>query len=115
MGAGIYPAIVIDANGCMDTLAFDMSVYAPDQINPNVASVFNWNGFDIECNGQSNGAIESNPTGGTVVLPTDYTYSWINANGLNVGTQAVVPNVPAGIYTVTVTDNNACSESTLLF
>lgn len=55
---------------------------------------------DVSCNGQSDGSATVNVTGGT--LP--YTYLWSN------GSQAsAIGSVPAGEYTVTVTDVNGCA------
>ncbi len=52
----------------------------------------------VTCNGGSNGSATAIASGG--IIP--YTYNWSNG-----GTSAVLNNVPAGAYTVTVTDNNA--------
>jgi hypothetical protein len=49
--------------------------------------------------GNSDGSITANPTGGT----SPYTYSWSTG-----GTNASVSNLPAGTYTVTITDQTGC-------
>jgi gliding motility-associated-like protein len=58
------------------------------------------------CNGQANGTIGVDATGGTF----PYTYSW--SSGL--GSNDTVTNVAAGTYTVTVTDVNGCSAFTVI-
>ncbi len=53
----------------------------------------------------SNGGVEVQPTGG---IP-DFSFQWSTAGVDNVGTEANVPNLPPGLYTVTVTD--ACGNT----
>ena len=55
------------------------------------------------CNGQSNGAINATVTGG---IPP-YAYAWVGPNGFTASTEDLV-NVPAGTYTLTVTDAFGC-------
>ncbi|MBI3509472.1 MAG: T9SS type A sorting domain-containing protein [Bacteroidetes bacterium] len=50
----------------------------------------------ILCNGQSTGSLTATPSGGT----SPYTYSWSPTGG----TSATASGLPAGTYTVTVTD-----------
>lgn len=52
----------------------------------------------VSCNGGINGSATALVSGG--IIP--YTYNWSNGS-----TSVVLNNVPAGSYTVTVTDNNA--------
>ncbi|MFM1772365.1 MAG: hypothetical protein RLZZ71_1507 [Bacteroidota bacterium] len=64
---------------------------------------------NVLCNGASTGAITATPTSGA--SPWDFV--WTNASGVNVGsamnlTSHTVSNLPAGVYTVTVTDNVGC-------
>jgi hypothetical protein len=65
------------------------------------------------CNGDSTGIINAVVLQGGVIVPspgTNYTYAWSPAN-LTVQGSQVQNNVPAGVYTVTVTDTNTgCSE-----
>src|SRR5690606_39249432 len=58
--------------------------------------------FMISCNGGNNGRIQLTVNGG--VAP--YTYAW--SNGSSLEDQL---NLPAGIYTVVVTDGNGCQDS----
>ena len=57
---------------------------------------------DVSCYGGSNGSIIITPDGGT----PPFTYTWVP----NVGTNDTLENLSAGIYAVTVTDNNGCES-----
>ena len=58
---------------------------------------------DVTCNGGNNGAINLAGSGGG---QPPYTFAW--SNGSN--TQNLI-GIPAGSYTVTVTDENQCSAT----
>ncbi|MCS6927856.1 MAG: SprB repeat-containing protein, partial [Saprospiraceae bacterium] len=97
--AGTISGTVTDANGC--TIEVVVTLTEPDPLDIVLKP------FDILCGGTSTGRIETNVSGGT--LP--YTYRWSNNS-----TGATLQNVPAGTYTVTVTDFNGCvieAEATL--
>lgn len=70
--------------------------------------LFDYELFQIQplCNGQSNGTIGVDATGGTF----PYTFLW--SGGL--GTNDTAFNVAAGTYTCTVTDVNGCTASTTI-
>lgn len=90
---GIYSITITDANGCAITKSVSVSQpIAPLQIN---ASLYN-----VTCKGDSTGAIElfvSGALGG-------YSYLWSNNS-----TTKRIDNLPAGTYSVTVSDINGCS------
>src|SRR5207249_1372447 len=56
--------------------------------------------------GASNGSASVVTTGGSA----PYTYTWTPAGG----TSASASNLPAGAYTVTVTDGNSCTQSSVV-
>jgi outer membrane protein OmpA-like peptidoglycan-associated protein len=93
--AGPYSVTIVDANGCKDTISA--------KINQNTLLVVAIESTkDIKCFGESKGAININVKGGVV----PYTYIWNNG--------AVTPNlldVPAGLYSVTVTDAVGCKKT----
>ncbi|MFC5684619.1 PKD-like domain-containing protein, partial [Flavobacterium sp. MAHUQ-51] len=60
---------------------------------------------DASCYGTSTGSVTAGSITGSVGTVT---YSWKNAANMEVGTTATVNNLPAGTYTLTVTDN--CSS-----
>ncbi len=83
---------VTDANGCQDTLT--VFIAEPSTV------IIQLTGTDITCNGGSDGAITTTNSGGT----PPYTYTWDNA----LATGQNPTNLPAGIYNLTLTDNNGC-------
>jgi hypothetical protein len=89
---GTYTVIVTDANGCVTSNS--ISVLQPTQLIA-TTTVTNAN-----C-GQADGSICANVTGGTV---GPYTYLWNNLS-----TTQCLSLVPAGNYSVTVTDANLCA------
>ncbi|PLX07981.1 MAG: hypothetical protein C0594_06265, partial [Marinilabiliales bacterium] len=93
VGYGYYCVTVTDANGCIIT-GCD-SVTQPDPIQIQSAIV------DANCS-QSDGSVSLVTSGGTGTL----TVEW--SNGSSGDTLA---NIPAGTYTVTVTDAKSCSNT----
>ncbi len=92
--AGTYTLTTTDANGCttIDTAIITQPPVL--QVNLTVSN--------IVCTAQQIGAISAIVTGGTA----PYTYRWSN----NANT-ATISNLPAGSYTVTVTDANGCTAT----
>ncbi len=90
LGASTYLAIVRDANGCL--FANEVSVAQPAAITAHFTSV------DETCN-NSNGAIACQPSGGTA----PYRYRWDLGD-----TIAVITNLQAGNYRVSISDANNC-------
>jgi len=95
LAPGTYQVTVTDTNGALANLATAITITEPTQLADNPATITN-----VSCNGGNDGNITMNPTGGT----PPYSYLW--ANGL--GTNPAVNNLPAGTYTVTITDANGC-------
>src|SRR5690606_12502547 len=62
---------------------------------------------NVSCNSGNNGSATASANGGT----PGYTYSW---NTVPVQTTATATNLPAGTYTVTVTDNNGCTDTAMV-
>lgn len=94
VGAGSYSVTVTDANNCTATGSVTLT-------NPPIL-LLGFNTTNATCNGASTGAIDLNIQGGTA----PYSYIW--SNGAQ--TQDII-NIPAGSYTVTVTDANNCSAA----
>ncbi len=92
---GIYNASVTDKNGCVQTGS--VSVPATATVTASATR------SDIICNGQLNGSATIIPAGGS----GNYIYTWSNGN-----TNDVVSTLAAGVYTVTVTDQNNCTAQT---
>ena len=97
---------MIDANGCPkdESYLIEEPVALSDT---NIVSDFN--GFNIECSGGSNGAITVTPAGGTVA--GNYTYTWtesLGASGIVAGDNGTQTGLTAGTYDLTITDDNNC-------
>ncbi|HVD98053.1 MAG TPA: OmpA family protein [Cytophagaceae bacterium] len=92
--AGAYSVLISDANGCKDTINAKVSQNA-------LLEVKNEAEKNIKCHGESKGAVTISVKGG--IAP--YTYKW--SNGM------ITPNiidVPAGMYSVIVTDAVGCNK-----
>ncbi|MBO3699246.1 HYR domain-containing protein, partial [Roseivirga sp. E12] len=92
-----------DDNGNSVNSSFDVTVVAlPISITLD-ANVYNdTEGFNITCNGGSDGIINATVEGGCA----PYTYSWSNGTS-----GASVNNLSAGTYTLTITDGNGTEAS----
>jgi gliding motility-associated-like protein len=93
LSAGTYTLTVTDAAGCQ--VSASVTLEEPDPI------VLNASATDAEC-GLFNGTATASASGGT----GSFTFSW--SNGANT---ANVNDLPEGNYTVTVTDQNFCTET----
>ena len=96
--AGTYTLTVTDASGCSVTSS--ANVTEPTPLNFQIA-----NQIPATCQ-QNNGLIAVFATGGRV----PYSYQWTSNAGV-AGNSNTATNLGAGIYSVTVTDANGCSQS----
>ena len=95
LSAGNYTITVTDANGCTRTTPF--TITQPTVLTASTSIVNN-----ASCFGTSNGSAIANGAGGTA----PYGYSWNSAPVQNTQT---ANNLPAGTYSVIVTDANGCT------
>lgn len=95
LSAGTYTVTVTDADGCSSTTT--VSITQPPALS---AAVTNTN---VSCNAGSNGSATLSPSGGT----TPYSYLWSDGQTTSAATGLI-----AGNYTVTVTDQNGCTNTT---
>ncbi|MEX2485776.1 MAG: gliding motility-associated C-terminal domain-containing protein [Brumimicrobium sp.] len=86
-------------DGCESSDQVDVNVNQLPTLTTNPSST------DADC-GVSNGDL----TGGVVSGTPNYTYSWTNGSGTVVGTSLDLNNIPAGLYSLEITDGNSCSE-----
>ncbi len=96
LAAGSYTVVVSDSNACTDTLV--VVITEPDMLSLAGSSL------SASC-GLANGSALVNVSGGT----PGYSYTWSSFPGQNMST---LVNIPAGTYTVTVTDASGCTSST---
>jgi gliding motility-associated-like protein len=94
---GDYEVLVTDDNGCDTTLLFTLT--EPDQLVVNTV-LSDYNGFNISCNGLSDGSLEVSVEGGS----PGYEISWIDT----VTTNLILTDIPGGTYTLSVVDTNGC-------
>jgi hypothetical protein len=96
--AGTYMCTITDANGCVYVQG--LTITQP----PGFSVLSSSNG--IACFGDSSATAIITPVGGT----PGYTFSWTP----NVGSNDTISGLPAGSYTVNVTDANGCGGATTL-
>lgn len=95
LNAGYYTVTVTDSAGCEQTA--NIQVAAPN--NPLTVSLVS--STNVSCKGGADGTITVNAQGGTA----PYNYEWSHDVEIN---NPSVKDLPAGTYTVTVTDANGC-------
>ncbi|MDC0231477.1 SprB repeat-containing protein [Aureispira] len=102
--AGSVDVTVTDANGCTATASVTLT--EPSAVTATITA-----SNDATCNGQCDGDATVVGAGGTVT--TGYTFLWsVTANNQ---TTAIATGLCSGTHTVTVTDNNGCSNVTSVF
>lgn len=92
--AGPYSVTVTDLSGCTATTPFTIT-------EPNSITVIP-SQTDVSCYGTSTGSATVTVSGGTPV----YSYIWSNGDTTN-----TISNIPAGTYTVTISDLNICTTT----
>jgi gliding motility-associated-like protein len=94
--------LTVTVNGCIsDAGSVTVTVNPPPSIDAS-GIIIN----SSSC-GVSNGSIEGITASGSGTI----SYSWTNTSSTVVGTNADLSNVPAGSYTITVTDDNCSATS----
>ncbi|MFM7728243.1 MAG: SprB repeat-containing protein, partial [Flavobacteriales bacterium] len=96
LAGGAYTVTVTDANGCTSTAIATVSNIGGPTITASVLA-------NVSCNGGSNGSATVSIPNGT----PPYNYSWAPSGG----TSAIATGLPAGSFSVTVTDANGCISS----
>ena len=95
--AGTYTVTVTDQTGC--SVQETVTIQEPGPITISMAVT------DVTCNGGSDGAIDLTVNGGA----PPYTYTWFPSGH----TTQDLTNIPAGTYSVLVTDANGCFSNTV--
>lgn len=99
--AGTYTITVTDVNSCFGTNTITLT--QPATLTTSVNSPTVAGGYNITCNGYSNGAINLTAGGGT----SAYSYTW-NGPASYLSNSQNPSGLAAGIYTITVKDANNC-------
>ena len=95
---GIYVFEYYDSLGCagIDSFSIDGPI--------NELTMTDCSHINVTCNGGSDGSVSAGAISNAV---GNINYSWENSSGIVVGTTAVVNNLPADTYTLTVSDDCA--------
>lgn len=96
LSAGTYTVTITDANACMDSIV--VTVTEPAALNASISGFSN-----VTCNAGSDGTALAASAGGT----SPYSFAWPSGNN----TSAMETGLTAGTYTVTITDNQSCSDT----
>ena len=99
LAPGTYTVEVNDANSCGPVSAGPFIITEPSQLT------FTYSVVDLVCNGDANGQITINASGGTP--PYDYSYD----GGLNFEVNNVKNGLSGGDYTVVVRDAKGCTDT----
>lgn len=99
LSAGTYLVSITDSNGCNINASVTVSSSSP--ITTSISSKIN-----VKCNGSCDGSATVSASGGA----HPYTYLWSPTGQTN----ATATGLCAGIYNVTVTDNNGCFTPALV-
>ncbi|MEZ4757114.1 MAG: gliding motility-associated C-terminal domain-containing protein [Flavobacteriales bacterium] len=105
--AGSYSAQVVDLHGCT-AIAF-AHVTAPEPIVIDLSVSTYPDGSNLPCHGSSAGSITAVVTGGV----PNFSYTWSGPGGMSTTTPSW-EGLPAGSYSLAVTDANGCTSSAQL-
>jgi hypothetical protein len=94
LSAGTYTCTIQDANNC--TSQFDYTITEPAAMSINSSTT------DVSCHNGADGQASVTVAGG--VAP--YSFTWNNG-----GSASGINGLPAGNYTVTITDDNGCTST----
>lgn len=101
LNAQEWEVTITDRDGC--TAEYTAEVTQPEPIvvlqNDTVT-------MDVKCFGGSDGKLGVIASGGN---PGGYTYSWTDQDSMVIGSMQNETDLPAGIYSVTVTDTEGCT------
>jgi PKD repeat protein len=100
-----YTVTITDRNGCTASDQVTITVMPPVVLS--ATPVVYAGGYNITCNGASDGSIDLGVTGGEA----PYAYAWNGPSGYT-SVSEDISGLRAGTYSVTVTDANNCSSTT---
>jgi gliding motility-associated-like protein len=103
---GNYKVIITDINGCIKTDSAKIELPPALSYTKNVPEL---NGYNISCNGLSDGSINVDLISGA----PPYNYTWTGPNGFT-GTTKSISGLKAGQYHLLIIDNNECKASEVI-
>ena len=104
LAAGNYAAWVQDANGCTDSTNFTIAAFKPLTVTLTATPV-------AGCNGESKGTITAKGKGGYGDIDSKYYYKLTPGTNTTGDATGAYTGLPAGKYTVTVSDNKKCTNA----
>jgi hypothetical protein len=102
LGAGTHSVTVTDLNGTTTTASVTLT--EPALLTSVATSPTYQGGWNVSCNGATDGSIDLTVGGGASCLA--YTFNWSNG-----ATTEDLSNIGAGTYSVTATDANGCTTT----
>ncbi len=104
--ADTYNFVVNDSLGCQ--AAGSYTLLQPDEFLLDTIFISDYNGYNVSCFGFNNSVLELNLTGGY----GNHSYLWTTSNGIiTEDTKLNQELLPAGLYTLQVTDEINCQAS----
>jgi gliding motility-associated-like protein len=100
---GDYEVVITDFNGCIRRASARIDL--PPSLNYN-KSLSDYNGYNISCNGLSNGYINIDLTTGSA----PFVYTWSGPNGFS-STSKNISELKSGQYQLLIVDVNECKAS----
>lgn len=100
LGAGTYSVTLADSNAC--TAVESLSLNAPPALSLSVQES-DFNGYGVSCYGSRDGWVQVVVSGGAPLAGGSYAYLWSNG-----ATTEALESLSPGMYSVTVSDANAC-------
>ncbi|MBN1131884.1 MAG: gliding motility-associated C-terminal domain-containing protein, partial [Bacteroidales bacterium] len=108
LGPGDYGLVITDTFGCTNAAAYNLD--EPARIVMTIDSISDYNGWQIQCNGEANGYLEMMTAGGI----GQFIYAW-EKNDTPFGSAGPVLNgISAGSYRVTIRDSIGCSRDSVI-
>ena len=107
---GSYLAEITDLNGCSEPKFLPVTITGPAApLDIQLAPLVYGNGFNTSCADSEDGGIDATITGGT----QPYSVLWTTPGGSPLFTEDIF-NVPAGTYSIAVTDGNGCTANAVI-
>lgn len=108
---GTYQLVVEDDNECT-TIYAPVVIGEPLEVGVDLSVISDFNGVQISCYGEADGAVMAIAGGGT----GDFTFSWYDEASNLLGTDVAatfdtLSLLPAGSYSISVIDDNGCTAN----